>query len=391
MKKNLWTALVAITLFAGCSRSDEFPTNSGTPQPPASVPTGKVTGKVTAKNGTKAVGGALVFTFDAAHKMYHTYSDEGGNFVLDAPEGQRTIHIQTGGGSNFRTELTTTVEKGKSIALNVNDTKLNQIANIAYVKGSFDKIEDIIASLGYTATQITYSDLQNINLIAQYDIIFLNCGSRTSAAAQDTQVYANLSTFVSNGGSLYASDWDAAYLVGGGVNTTSCGMPGGFIADSLLCATATGPSGYQNNCTVSDPALAAAIGFNTLNIHYDMGAWEKIINYDSNFWDVMVQNQNEALMIKTDQYHNTNAPTMQIGNAANSGHITICHKPNGSNPVTITIPQSAWQAHQSHGDTLGSCTSSSASGNIYCTTFHNHASGNIGNTGPILQYVILNL
>jgi hypothetical protein len=40
------------------------------------------------------------------------------------------------------------------------------------------------------------------------------------------------------------------------------------------------------------------------------------------------------------------------------GKVVICHKTHSKkNPqVTITISQSAWKAHQKHGDTLGACT-----------------------------------
>jgi hypothetical protein len=39
--------------------------------------------------------------------------------------------------------------------------------------------------------------------------------------------------------------------------------------------------------------------------------------------------------------------------------ITICHTPPGNpnNKQTLTIPQSAWAAHEAHGDVLGECTS----------------------------------
>jgi hypothetical protein len=37
------------------------------------------------------------------------------------------------------------------------------------------------------------------------------------------------------------------------------------------------------------------------------------------------------------------------------GRVTICHKPDGKNPHTITVAQSALQAHLDHGDTLGPC------------------------------------
>jgi hypothetical protein len=38
--------------------------------------------------------------------------------------------------------------------------------------------------------------------------------------------------------------------------------------------------------------------------------------------------------------------------------IVICHKTHSTKhpQVTITVSQSAWKAHQRHGDTLGACT-----------------------------------
>ena len=38
--------------------------------------------------------------------------------------------------------------------------------------------------------------------------------------------------------------------------------------------------------------------------------------------------------------------------------VTICHKPQGSNPHSITVAQSAVAAHQSHGDSMGACPGS---------------------------------
>jgi ferric-dicitrate binding protein FerR (iron transport regulator) len=37
------------------------------------------------------------------------------------------------------------------------------------------------------------------------------------------------------------------------------------------------------------------------------------------------------------------------------GRVTICHKPKGKNPHTITVAESAVQVHLDHGDTLGPC------------------------------------
>lgn len=49
-------------------------------------------------------------------------------------------------------------------------------------------------------------------------------------------------------------------------------------------------------------------------------------------------------------------PTLTT-NPSDHSKITICHIPPGNNlnPQTITIPASAWPAHQAHGDTQGAC------------------------------------
>ncbi|MGH1518247.1 hypothetical protein [Chryseobacterium sp. JK1] len=359
--------------------------------------TGTVEGKVFAKNGTKPVGGALVFTIDNKNHVYHTYSNADGTFSLVAPEGNTTLHIQTGNGLNFRTEIPVTVKKNETITVAGKDSKLNQIAKIAYVEGSYDEIETIISNLGYAATQISYHDLKNLNTISQYDIIFLNCGSRnftqtgTNTPGNDLEVFDNLSTFITNGGSIYSSDWAAAYLVGGNKNVISCGLGAGFINYTQICFSDSGSIGMYNNCSVSNTAMAASIGFNTLDIQYDQPLWEKIQYYDPLFWEVLVEKGNEALMVRTNKYTNKNAPKISVGTSLNNNHMTICHHTPNGNMITLTINQNAWSAHQAHGDNMGSCSGSTNSGNIYYTTFHNHASGNIGKTGPILEYVILNL
>lgn len=35
--------------------------------------------------------------------------------------------------------------------------------------------------------------------------------------------------------------------------------------------------------------------------------------------------------------------------------VVICHNPDGPNPMTMTVPESALGGHLGHGDTLGAC------------------------------------
>ncbi|WP_066441658.1 carboxypeptidase regulatory-like domain-containing protein [Chryseobacterium sp. CCH4-E10] len=391
-KHYLFILLCVFTLLTNCSGGEDAPVI--TENTSTAVKTGKLTGKVMSQNGTKPIGGASVFTFDDQYKIYYTTSDSEGNFSLDAPAGNRSIYIQTGNGTNFRTEISAVVKDNETVALDANQTKLNQVAKIAYVKGTYDKIEDIIQILGYTATEITNNDLANMTTIAQYDIIFLNCGSRSSTTnpALYTAIDANLAIFVANGGSIYASDWDVAYLVGGTTNTNNCGLPGGFVPDSKLCSKNIGSSG-NIGATVNNAGLTSALGFNTLNIHYDLGAWQKIINYDPAYWEVLVKetSSNDALMIRTNHFAATGIPVTPIGNAATTTFVTVCVTLPGNIQISLSVPQAAVPFLVALGATVGPCSGASNSGYIYYTTFHNHASGNIGNAGVILQYVILNL
>ncbi|WP_288460701.1 carboxypeptidase regulatory-like domain-containing protein [uncultured Chryseobacterium sp.] len=392
MKKlNLFFIFIILFSLGSCHSDPSSPTEATVDN---TVKTGKITGKVMSQNGTKAIGGASVFTFDDKYKIYYTTSDADGNFTLDAPVGNHTIHIQTGNGSNFRTEVTATVKNNETLTLDLSQTKLNQVAKIAYVKGSYDKIEDIILSLGYTATEITNNDLTNLNTIAQYDIIFLNCGSRKYSTNQALfpAIDANLAIFVANGGSIYASDWDVSYLVGGTDNTSGCAPAGGFVPDSKLCSTNTGNSGIVP-AVVSNAGLSSALGFNNLNIDFDLGSWQKITNYDPSYWEVLVKDgANQALMLRTNHFTATGIPVTPIGNAPNTTFVPVCITiPGSSIQITISVPQTLVPYLVALGATVGPCSGSSNSGYIYYTSFHNHAAGNIGNAGVILQYVILNL
>lgn len=380
------TALSLLFLLLSCNKDDAA---QNYPMPEA---TGKLTGKVMAKNGVKPIGGAMVFVLNDQSKLYYTHTDASGNFSLDAPAGSRELQIQTGGGANFRTTIPINVVAGQTIAIDPGTSRLDQVARMAYVAGNYDSIQTMITDMGYDITALTNNDLLDYSIVSQYDIIFLNCGAKqtmTNQSLMDT----NLANFVTNGGSLYASDWAVAYLSGGGINSHGCNEANGFIPDDKLCATNNGSTQTVTGASVSDANLAASIGFSSLDIQYDLPAWQQITNYDPAFWDVEVMNpaNNNALMIKTKNFSGGTIIAEVGRSAADENWITICHHESEGGSFTITIPETDWAAHEAHGDSLGECSNSNNSGTIYYTTFHNHASGNIGNMGLILQYVILNL
>ncbi|MFZ4400195.1 MAG: hypothetical protein ACOYO1_09185 [Bacteroidales bacterium] len=321
------------------------------------VKTGKIAGYVYSKKGT-TLGAVKVFIQD--NPSYSTYSNKDGFFTLTAPLGTHKLVIQSGNGHIFMSVINVTVIENQTLTLPSQQTILNQVGNLAYIVGYYDKIQTIIIdSLGYTATQLQISALDTFSNISGFQAIFLNCGK---SGMLDSLKYANLSNFVSNCGSIYASDWAVEYLCGDGnvksfsqrtkdykanlsfKQTTTCTPKiGGFINDSLLCTMKTGQSGFIDSIDIISPAIQTLLGKTKMTIHYDLGAWEVIQQLGPQF-TVLLQDNNLA---------------------TNYG------------PLAVLL-------HYGSNCTQG--------GNILYTTFHNEPQTGVSpDVQKILQYFILNL
>lgn len=147
---------------------------------------------------------------------------------------------------------------------------------IAVVSGDYDHIEDIIASMGleYTlyngyGTSSEYLDfLRDPAAMAEYDIIFLNCGVNTDwYFYYADEVRTNIRQFVLNGGSIYASDW-AYYFVESSFpawltffgNDATYGSAQLGVSDTVMAR-------------VVDPTMQAIIGDPFAEINFDLALW----------------------------------------------------------------------------------------------------------------------
>jgi hypothetical protein len=389
--------------------------NSGGGGGGTNVRFGFIQGTVVAANGITPLPGVNVFVDDAG-EIYLTLTNKEGNFTLKAPIGTHEVNYQAGHGKIFRSSSSHEIveDETRQAGFQV----LSQQAQLAYIAGQYDDIQTIIIdSLGYTATQLTVTDLASLANLTPYQAIFLNCGKSGSL---DSAKYSHLRRFVEGGGSLYASDWAVNYLTGDGnfrlanphqdheadlyahhtptplaykvMAPCPAGDVGGFIADSLLCSDKDGASGWINQCDILAQDIQNAVGSNQLNIEYNLGSWEQIKNLSTPKWEVLIRKQttngSNPLAVRLN-YNNLN-PNTGGGGGPNGNQVTICHNPNGPNPVTITINQNALQAHLNHGDVIGPCGGNA--GKVIYTTFHNHPGGH---TTPeiktILQHFILNL
>ncbi|MGB1268242.1 MAG: hypothetical protein ACPG45_00730 [Flavobacteriaceae bacterium] len=372
--------LMLLVLCVSCSLDDEQ-------QSSQELRVGKVVGKVVLNNSS-SVARALIF-HDSNGEISYTYSDTNGDFELTIPAGEGELHIQTGDGKLFRTVSTVTIAEDDVLDL-TGDARLTltQQANIGYLAGAFDSIQDLVTEMGYSISEVTVADLGSADLYDQYDAIFLNC----DLATFDDATNANMINYVAQGGSLYASDFAIGYYLGEDNFTgADCGdRPGGFIDDATICTEKTGQRPALYDSPVLSEEYQTVLGKTEMDI--DSGVWTIVHEIDTNFWEVLVEDTlGTPLVIKT---NSVTSPNVTPLNDANGNWVTLCHIPPGNpnNPITITVSAAAADAHLAHGDSLGEC-GSAQSGSVYYTTFENHQSGPsaIADVKKILEHIILSL
>ncbi|MBI3071839.1 MAG: carboxypeptidase regulatory-like domain-containing protein [Deltaproteobacteria bacterium] len=185
---------------------------------------GGITGRVCAPSARLFLAQARVFVDatdcngNAVHR--ETTSDNDGRFTLSGvPSGRWTLTIEKG---SFRVSRTVQVIAGRTVNAAESEEKLcfaRNAVKIAVVTGDWDNVGHSLDTLGFQydtieGRQLGFSTdvvtfLRDRNRMMTYDIIMLNCGSRT---AQDMPsdwptAAANLKAFVEAGKSLYVSDW----------------------------------------------------------------------------------------------------------------------------------------------------------------------------------------
>ena len=401
MKKKLLFGMIlslsVLMFFASCKKDDN-------PDGHGDVPTGIIKGRVLAENGTTHLPSVKVFV-DQGCDFHITTTNSQGYFILEAPAGSQVVNFQSGRGTIFRSQITVDIEENGITDIPGGNVKLLQVANLAYIPGAYDRIEAIIVdSLGYTADQLSINDLSSLTTLENYAAIFLNCGKPGTLTAQ---MYDNLRDFVYGGGSLYASDYAVDYLIGdnqlyanapqidrnsyqGSFEKTCPVRTGGFIDETELCTQKMGQALMLLGAEILPNDIQTYLGKTTIDIEYDLGAWE-VIEVLSNDWEVLIEDNTYGygpLAIR----RGFNATQKSMKNQVEQGWITICHIPPGNpnNPITITISINAWPAHQAHGDYIGACYGTG--GQILFTTFHNHPGHHATeDMMKILEYFIINL
>ena len=294
----MYRLIAIITLLIGC-KSDyglageesstegdtglsEGPGEPGAEPDPDPGETASVTGRVCNTAGNSYVVGAdasIEYDLDGDGTIDGSSTDvtdaEGWFTLTDVPLGQHTILVQKG---SFSTTIDIVLSEANEELQLANEECLDPgSVEIAVVSGSYDNVQGLLSGLGLdfdlyrgTTNQTEYMTLlEDPDLMAQYDIIFFNCGmddSWSRGASRDT-IASNIRQYVNNGGSIYTSDW--AY------NIFEASFPNAvdfYGEDSISGSAYWGADGYLT-ASVLDPTFQQILGSNTAQLNYDLASW----------------------------------------------------------------------------------------------------------------------
>ena len=184
-----------------------------------------------------------------------TLTDVNGRFTLNnVPMGEQTILARRG---IFEATFNVTVAEGQTVT--APPVEIVSTGKLAYLPGSYDSIEDIVqGELQNPMDMLAPADFASATKLAEYKMIFVNCGSDLYEITSNTTTLNTIRTWINNGGILYASDW------------------ANDLVEALYPADFSGElSGEAQEVTASvvDAELKAFVGKSTVIIQYDLGSW----------------------------------------------------------------------------------------------------------------------
>jgi hypothetical protein len=137
---------------------------------------------------------------------------------------------------------------------------------IAATPAGYDDMGSLLGEWGYAYTEISDADLSSASVTSQYDAIFINCDSYSQVDVDNAA--SNLASYVSSGGAIYASDWANEFI--------DASFPGLIdFGDGFT------DSQYAD-AKIKDKGLVDYLeGEDTLEFHYDLGAWIQIESVSS--------------------------------------------------------------------------------------------------------------
>lgn len=299
MKLRLGTLIAGLAWHAGCSdyklevvppSNDGVDTaSSGTDtgegnQDSSDGSSGSIRGRVCDFSGEDyVIGASVVVTWDSNGDGSDDGSaadttDSDGWFQLDGvPLGEHAVLVQKG---SFSSRITVVLSEPGLLVLAEEECLKQDDVKIAVVTGEYDDIGAILTgmelefdSYAGRATSGGYLELlRDPSALAEYDIVFFNCGIAADWQPFREEVGGNIREFVENGGSIYASDYAFVFFEEAFPTVVD------FLGDddALFTGSPSTPAvgvGGRIDAQIFDANMMAAIGGNRADLNYDLDGW----------------------------------------------------------------------------------------------------------------------
>ncbi len=310
--------------------------------------TGRVRGTVCAPNEQAIVGARIsapTTDCDGRDITVTTMSRAGGRFQLTglAP-GPTQVTIHAG---QFVARAQVNVIADTVVPINGDNEKLCFGADrtrLAVLSGEYDRIQEVLDGLELSYTLFcgdatddlpARSLLSDREVLEQFEVLFINCGSGINLRATNAEVdqmVANLRWFVAQGGSVYASDLAADFVerawpnrvgfimstapprqeatccvcgdcadecLAGGPGDNRCGTPRSTIpaCQGNAGVGGGGSSGVVVDATVAADFLQQALGADTLDVVFNLGGWVPV-GIVADEVEVLVHDDDAPLMVQ---------------------------------------------------------------------------------------------
>lgn len=214
---------------------------------------GDIQGRLCDLTGNGPVAGATVFVNTAGGRI-QTTTDANGDWVLTCvPAGSHMVRAEFG---SWSVTLNANVTPNSVTTFPGQQCLEPDSAEVAVVYGEWDTIETILDDIGVPYTFYGQGQagqlVNNAATLAQYDIVFFNCGWEESLGISGSG-RSNIAQFVMNGGTVYASDW--AY------DLIEVSWPSfvDFYGDDTVVDAAQSAGSFNGPAFVRDFGLAAAL------------------------------------------------------------------------------------------------------------------------------------
>jgi hypothetical protein len=251
-------------------------------------PVGGLKGRICGTEGLWLANAQISITAPDG-EIYTTLTDGSGFFTLvQVPVGSYSVTVRRGA---FETTFEATIVGGTTQEM-PSPICIAPTTDIAVVTGSYDTVEDVLTDLGFDI-RAYYDDAGAPDIVdgdgtvdiydgygdwatrllgdpvglARYDVIFFNCGLSTWDL-DSLPLIQNLRDYVSNGGSVYASDW-----AGEVVNIVFPDRVNFVGPTSSFWDAQIGEENSSQTGIVTDEALENHLDRATITLNLDLGMW----------------------------------------------------------------------------------------------------------------------